>query len=146
MKKIIQYTWTELEIDTILLAENVFDSKYKFQKIVAISRGGLFVAGMIAQFFEPCPIETISVSSYQDKLRKKRIRLFTKIDKISREKVLICDDIVDSGRTILFVKKFYPNSKVVVLHKNHNSRIQPDYFVREVDKWVRYPWEKTWKK
>jgi xanthine phosphoribosyltransferase len=141
----LYYTWQDFEDDCRSLAGQIKEDKVEYKQIVAITRGGLFVAGLLSQFLELVPIETVSVHSYHGREQKemKIIKGDTSKMPITFSPVIICDDVVDTGNTAELVKKMYPNSKMVSLHyKSKNSpSIKPDYFIEDTDKWIIYPWE-----
>jgi len=134
------YTWQDFENDCKCLAKKLEKDKVEYQQIVAITRGGLFVAGLLSQFLKAVPIETVSIHSYYGNKRK-RMEIMKK--GTSDKPTLICDDVIDTGNTALAVKKMYPNSKIVTLHYKSSNKpvIKPDYFIKDTDQWIVYPWE-----
>jgi len=136
----LYYTWQDFENDCRLLAEQIKKDKVEYKQIVAITRGGLFVAGLLSQFLEAVPIETVSIHSYYGSARK---RMEIMKEGSSDKPTLICDDVVDTGYTAEAVKKMYPNSKIVTLHYKSRNKpvIKPDYFMEDTDAWIVYPWE-----
>ena len=134
----LNYSWQDLEKDIKILAKQIKENNYKPKKIVAITKGGLFIAGMISQFLEPYPIETVCISSYIGSAKK---RFIIMKENSSQDKTLICDDVIDTGETMKAVKKMYPNSKILTLHYKPHSLIKPDYFMEATADWVVYPWE-----
>ena len=136
----LYYTWENFENDCRNLATQIKKDKIKYAQIVAITRGGLFVAGLLSQYLDKVKIDTVSISSYTGSAKK---RMIIMKENTSNEPTLICDDVVDTGDTAFAVKKMYPNSKIVVLHykSNNNPIIKPDYFMEDTDRWVCYPWE-----
>jgi len=140
----INYRWKNLIRDTKLLADWIKESKYNFEILVAITRGGLFVSGMLSQYLDIKAIETISIHSYNNKKRHKMV-LFKGIDKKlpCNKKTLICDDVIDTGETMNITKRLFPNSKIAVLHYKLKNKpiIKPDYYCQNTDKWIVYPWE-----
>lgn len=140
MNNKLYYTWQDFEKDCRSLAEQIKKDKVEYTKIVAITRGGLFTAGLLSQFLKAVPIDTVSIHSYYGSARK---RMAILKENTSKEPTLICDDVVDTGKTASMVKKMYPNSKIVVLHykSSNNPIIKPDYFMEDTDAWIVYPWE-----
>jgi len=136
----LYYTWQDFEKDCRSLSKEIKQDKFKYEQIVAITRGGLFVAGLLGQFLDSVPIETVSIHSYYGSERR-RIEVLK--EGTSDKPTLICDDVVDTGKTAQAVKKMYPNSKIVVLHYKSRNKpiIKPDYFMEDTDDWIVYPWE-----
>jgi hypoxanthine phosphoribosyltransferase len=61
-------------------------------------------------------------------------------------KVLVVDDVSDSGHSLMAVKKYTEDKgaaivKVATLHHKPWSEFKPDYYADMVDKWILYPWE-----
>ncbi len=111
-----------------------------FNKLVIVTRGGLAVAAILSQFIDCRWFDTLCLSSYRDKKKQKQLRVHKA--QSSDEKVLLVEDIVDSGRSLLKAKEYYPNAKSFSLHfKDNPERITPDYFLWKTDKWIVYPWE-----
>jgi hypoxanthine phosphoribosyltransferase len=140
MEKKLFYNWQDFEDDIEFLAKQIKKDNIPYKRIVAITRGGLFVAGLLSQYLDSVPIDTISIHSYYGSERKRMIILK---ENMSKELTLICDDVIDTGKTMEEAKKMYPNSKIIVLHfksKNKPS-IKPDYFMEDTNSWVVYPWE-----
>jgi xanthine phosphoribosyltransferase len=136
----LYYTWRDFENDCRQLADEIKKDKVEYKQIVAITRGGLFVAGLLSQYLEAVPIETVSIHSYYGSARK---RMEIMKEGTSDKPTLICDDVVDTGNTAKAVKMMYPNSKIVVLHYKSKNKpvIKPDYFMEDTDAWIVYPWE-----
>jgi|TARA_B110000908_G_C10212705_1_gene431093 hypoxanthine phosphoribosyltransferase len=60
-------------------------------------------------------------------------------------KMLILDDIADSGKTFKDLEKDLPTPKYAALHYKNTSVFKPDYYAQEIEEdfgWVVYPWEK----
>jgi hypoxanthine phosphoribosyltransferase len=85
----------------------------------------------------------IQAKHYSGKRRKEKVFLSPILGKLM-EPILIIDDIIDSGETILAAKKKIRkrSSDVAVIFKKPWSKVKPDYYVEETDKWVVFPWER----
>jgi xanthine phosphoribosyltransferase len=136
----IFYRWEDFDRDCRELAEIIKINKVEYTKIIAVTRGGLFVAGMMSHFLKRVPIDTVCLSSYDgDNQGKMNILKRNGSD----EKVLICDDVVDTGNTAKELREMYPNGKLVVLHYKSlkSPGVKPDYFISDTNDWIVYPWE-----
>lgn len=124
----------------------------KFDLVVGISRGGLIPAFMMSHGLN-IPLDVIVTSSYSKKNRQTKLKIgipsylcFPDIKKNS--KVLIVDDLVDSGKTMqevvdLYKKKGFRNIKTAVLIYKRSSKFDPDYFVAGAeDVWIKFPYER----
>lgn len=63
------------------------------------------------------------------------------------EKVLVVDDVADSGRTLALVVAMLEKQgakvvKTATLHYKLSSIVKPEFFVKETQNWIVYPWEK----
>lgn len=128
----------------------------KFDLVVGISRGGLMPALIMSQAWD-VPLDIIVTSSYdkedqqtQLKIGKPSYLCFLDINKNS--KILIVDDLVDSGKTMeavvnLYKEKGFKNIKTSVLIYKRSSEFDPDYFAAgsDEDVWIEFPYEKELK-
>lgn len=111
----------------------------KFRKMIAVTRGGLCVAGLLSQVINCKNIDTICLSSY-DKDQQKEIKVI-KSGSDRGSDILLVDDVVDTGKSIAKAREFYPNAKLFTLHYKNKGGVKPDYYLWETDKWIVYPWE-----
>jgi len=126
--------------------------------VVAISRGGLIPGLTISEHFKDIPLDVIVASSYSKDNKKRELKLgkpsylcFPEIKKDSR--LLIVDDLVDSGETMeavvnLYRNKGFKNIKTAVLFYKECSKFKPDFFVEKESKdtWIHFPYEVPRKK
>jgi xanthine phosphoribosyltransferase len=108
----------------------------------AVSRGGLIPATIIANTLKIRNIYFIRLSSYHEENKKGKI-VDNSSDKISNLKpIVIIEDLTDSGDTISYLKKQYPQAKIATLyHKRPNVEVwyKGDYV--EASEWIVFPWE-----
>ena len=126
--------------DCIKLAK-LIKKKYKPQKLILISRGGLIPGSIIANYLGIQDIDVIALKTYADRKKNSDIKIFKRIK--SEKKLVVIDDLVDSGDTAKIVKEMMPNSKFVVLYAKTSGRKQADlhlYDFRDKD-WLVFPWE-----
>jgi len=85
----------------------------------------------------------VQAKHYEGRARKKRVALSPILGRI-KEPVLIIDDIIDTGDTVLAVKKKLGKVKadVAVIFKKPWSKVDTDYYVTQTDSWVVFPWER----
>ena len=135
-------TWEELHRNAKALAWRL-NSLGVFKGIIAVTRGGLVPAAVVARELEIRMIDTICISSYEgDKQEDLNVIKDVKLDN-DGEGCLIIDDLVDSGDTAKIVKDMMPNSKFVVLYAKTSGKKQADlhlYDFKDKD-WLVFPWE-----
>jgi hypoxanthine phosphoribosyltransferase len=123
--------------------------QWKFNRIIAIQRGGLLPAVILAHMLE-LPITVVSYSSKVGKGNDKtETNILPLIDK--EDRVLIVDDICDSGNTLYEVKSFYERDGLfaytfVLYYKSlHAPMIIPDFHWRTIPEnagWIIFPYER----
>ncbi len=122
----------------------------KFTCLIGIGRGGLIPATIISHRLN-IPMGCIFVESYDDKNNKiKPVVSSLSSNHLNLEKVIIVDDICDSGETLVIIKNFFKkeykqNIQTSTIFLSKRSQIQPDYYIQELDDniWVNFPYEKV---
>ena len=135
-------TWDQLHRDARLLAETLMP-RGPFKGIVAITRGGLIPAAIIARELDCRLIETISVVTYdEEKLGEPKL-LKQPLAAGDGAGFLIVDDLVDSGVTAQLVRRVLPKAYFACLYAKPAGRPCADSFVVEVpqDTWILFPWD-----
>jgi len=144
MKK-IYYDYETFKHDTRTLLQTL---PKEFDAIVAISRGGLTLAQAIAESLNIRDLQTIQTQLYDQTQKRQTITI---VDNTSLAqnytKVLVVDDIADSGETLKEVmthlQKRYPHIvfKSTTLFYKHTSVYEPTYWVKEANAWIEFFWE-----
>ena len=116
-----------------------------WKAIVAITRGGMAPAMIIARELDVRVIDTISVKSYQKQDRSEAQVLKAPDAEIigDGEGVLIIDDLVDSGKTLELVREMYPKAHFATVYAKPQGEPQVDTFITGVsqDTWIFFPWD-----
>jgi len=127
------------------LGDLVRRSKWRPNVIVCISRGGLPVGLMLSEYLKK-PLGVITVQSYGG-TKQGRLKFNRHISTIApiRGKILLADDLVDTGKTIKATKKYlsrFGEVRTAVMFRKVASRFVPDYFVRDMphSKWIVFPY------
>lgn len=116
-----------------------------WRAVVAITRGGMAPAMIVARELDIRIVDTISVKSYnhQEQSAPKVIKS-PNMDYIGDGTgVLVVDDLVDTGRTLEVVRAHMPKAHVATVYAKPQGRPQVDTFVTEVsqDTWIFFPWD-----
>jgi len=133
-------SYHDIHTDCIELAKKI-KKKYKPEKLILISRGGLIPGSIIANYLGIQDVDVIALKTYADRKRSKEIKVYKRIK--SEKKLVVIDDLVDSGETAKIVKEMMPNSKFVVLYAKTSGKKQADlhlYDFKDSD-WLVFPWE-----
>ena len=140
-KKTYPISWEQLHRDSKALAWRLL-SMDCFNGIIAITRGGMVPAAIIARELDIHLIETICISSYDWKDQKGGAEILKTIDG-DGEGWLLIDDLVDTGRTAEVVKGLVPKAHFATVYAKPAGRPQVDTFITEVsqDTWILFPWD-----
>jgi xanthine phosphoribosyltransferase len=118
----------------------------QWHAVVAITRGGLAPAMIIARELDIRVVDTISVKSYdwQEQTEAKILKApQAEIMGADGEGVLIIDDLVDTGKTLELVRKMFPKAHFATVYAKPMGREMVDSFITEVsqDTWIFFPWD-----
>ncbi len=118
-----------------------------FSAIVAVTRGGLIPAGIVARELGIRVIETVCVASYHEETERSEIEVLkplsaTILERPSAE-ALIIDDLVDTGATARVVREMLPQAHFATVYAKPMGLPQVDTFITEVsqDTWIYFPWD-----
>ncbi|MDA8232049.1 MAG: xanthine phosphoribosyltransferase [Magnetospirillum sp.] len=133
-------SWDDIDRDCRALAA-LLAPKGPFRGIVAIARGGLVPAALLARDLDIRLVETVCISTYDDRARGTPEVL--KALSGDGQGWLVVDDLVDSGATAELVRAMLPKAHFATLYAKPEGRPQVDTFVAEVDQrvWIIFPWE-----
>jgi xanthine phosphoribosyltransferase len=144
-------SWVELHRDARYLSE-LLHAKGTWKGIIAITRGGLVPAALVARELDIRLIDTICVTSYlaAEAGKEAQTRSDVKILKGvagDGEGYLLIDDLVDSGRTAQFVRQLLPKAYFATLYAKPAGRPIVDTCVKEFkqNKWIYFPWDIEYK-
>lgn len=162
MKK-VYYNWQQVQGAVLEIARQMSAHDWKPDYIVGLTRGGLVPANLLSQY-TGIPMHTLNVSLRDGDGGESN--LWMAEDAFNYKKILIVDDINDTGSTINWIKEDWPSGcfpndekwkhiwgdtvRFAMLTHNYGSKFKdPDYAVWNVDKrqddcWLVYPWEEFW--
>jgi xanthine phosphoribosyltransferase len=141
-------SWVELHRDTRFLSQVLHD-KGPWKGIIAVTRGGLVPAALIARELDIRLVDTVCVTSYDagEPGAAAQVQGEVKVLKASiaddGEGWLLIDDLVDTGRTAQVVRKLLPKAHFACLYAKPAGRPIVDTFVKEFkqNKWIHFPWD-----
>jgi uncharacterized protein len=141
-------SWDDLGVGARALAEAVHGDEWVPDLVLGISRGGLLVAGAIAYALGVKNTATISVEFYTGIDERLELPMLLPpvpdLVDLSKERVLIADDVADTGATLELVRDFcvgiVGEARVAVLYEKSRSTIKSDYVWRRTDAWITFPW------
>ena len=143
-QKMFPVSWTELHRDARALAWRLADLG-PFKGLVAITRGGLVPAAIIARELNIRLIDTVCCSTYDRMERGAKVELLkgTAAEEAQGKDWLIVDDLVDTGVTARAVRALLPQSHFATVYAKPAGRPVVDTYITEVsqDTWIRCPWD-----
>ncbi len=166
MKK-VYVSWNDVQRQVQELIRQMWIDGWTPDYVVGITRGGLTPANLISQYLGR-PMEALKVS-LRDETSAPESNLWMAEDAFNGKKILIVDDINDSGATLSWIKEDWPsgcfpdndkwqdiwnnNVRVAVLYDNEVSKstLKIDYAAEVINKfndpqWIVFPWEEWWRK
>ena len=149
MTKKLWYNWREMRRDVNSLCREILLDKFDPNVIVGLSRGGLTPGVMMSHWmkkpFKPIKTSLRDFPEWEDYLPRK-----------TDERVLIVDDICDSGETFHKIREHINERKkngvdvrFATLWWNNECNFEPHYYVNEIAKdstktWIHFCWENWW--
>lgn len=141
-------TWDTFGLACRELAQQVADSGYTPDIIIAVARGGLLPAGALAYALGLKLADAINVEFYTDVHETLPdpvlLEPLLDVDAIRGKKLLVVDDVADSGRTLALVLEILQAqgaaARSAVLYSKSASVVEPSYVWRRTDEWIVFPW------
>lgn len=131
------------------LAKRVKSSGYRPDVIVGVSRGGWPPARIMSDLLENSHVANMKVEFYKDiGVRSKTPRITQPVtSEVAGKRVLVVDDVSDSGRSLKVVanhlrRKGARELKVCTIYMKPQSIYRPDFYARTTSKWIIFPWER----
>ncbi|XUL89206.1 phosphoribosyltransferase [Streptomyces galilaeus] len=130
------------------LAQTIADDGYEPDIILSIARGGVFVAGGLAYALDCKNIHLINVEFYTGVGTTLDMPVMlapvpNAID-FSSKKVLITDDVADTGKTLKLVRDFCLDTvaevRSAVVYEKSQSLVKCEYVWKRTDDWINFPW------
>jgi hypothetical protein len=130
------------------LSTAVADDGYRPEMILSIARGGLFVAGSMGYALSVKNIYVMNCEYYTgvDERLPMPVMLPPYVDFVDMDdaKILIADDVADTGHTLKMVYDFCVDRvaevRTAVLYEKSHSLVKCDYVWERTDKWINFPW------
>ncbi|WP_457573838.1 xanthine phosphoribosyltransferase [Desulfolithobacter sp.] len=134
-------SWEQLHRDSKALAWKLLEMDF-FEGIIAITRGGLVPAAIIARELDIRVVDTVCVASYDWQNQKGEIEIHKAVDHDGTG-WLIVDDLVDTGRTAEVVRKMLPKAHFSSVYAKPAGKPLVDTYVTEVSQntWILFPWD-----
>jgi hypoxanthine phosphoribosyltransferase len=140
--------WSELGAAARALATQMLDDGYRPDFVLAIARGGLLVGGALGYALGVKNVFTMNVEFYTGVDERLPMPMILppvpELVDLEDSRVLIADDVADTGRTLALVQDFCSGKvgevRTAVLYEKPASIVHCDYVWRRTDRWIDFPW------
>lgn len=150
-------TWQGFEDACRQIAQQIADSGWIPDLIVAIARGGMLPAGAISYALGVKANGAINVEFYtgvgKTMAEPEILEPYMDISSLEGKRVLIVDDVADSGKTLKLIMDLISekglsmggdsakvDARSATIYLKPTSIIKPDYVFKQTDKWINFPW------
>lgn len=141
-------TWAGFGAASRVLAQQIAQSGYRPDVVLAIARGGLTVAGALAYALSVKNCFALNVEFYAGVDRRIDVPVMLPpmldIVDITGLRILVADDVADTGRTLELVhsviERHVAEARCAVLYQKPQSIIDCAYVFKRTDKWINFPW------
>ncbi|MET9876464.1 phosphoribosyltransferase [Actinacidiphila glaucinigra] len=130
------------------LARTIADDGFVPDIVLSIARGGVFVAGGLAYALDCKNIHLVNVEFYTGVGTTLDMPVMLapvpNVIDFSDKKVLIADDVADTGKTLKLVRDFCAEHvaevRSAVIYEKAQSLVKCDYVWKRTDEWINFPW------
>lgn len=141
------YSYDNFRDDTKKLINKV--KPFQADAILAIARGGMTLSHAMAEGLDIRDVQSIRTELYDNDSKRSELSLFGEcVFKEEIKKVLVVDDIADSGETFAYImeylKKNFKDIEFIscALFYKKTSIYEPDFWINEANTWIEFFWEK----
>jgi xanthine phosphoribosyltransferase len=138
-------SWLQIKEDSLNLADLI---RHKARaplptRILAVTRGGLIPASLVARALGITQIETIGLASYEGEKHSGVITELKKADTAYLKDTIIVDDLVDTGKTFEYLRPRTSECIFATLYAKPMGEKMTDFYVKSFDQecWIDFPWE-----
>lgn len=139
------YSYEEFQRDFIPFASEIKE-KFNPEVLLAIARGGMTLGHFLAEGLENRNLFSLNSIHYEDTQKLDTFKIFNIPDLSAYKKVLLVDDIIDSGETMMEIKKIlmqkYPHLELQVASVFYKSSalLVPEFYIKEAKEWIEFFW------
>ena len=137
----LSVSWEEFHRLSRVLSERLLE-RPSWRMLVAVTRGGLVPAAIVARELDLRLVDTLCIASYDDRSRGAP-EVLKAAGAGDGDGVLVVDDLVDTGVTARVMRGLLPKAHFATVFAKPEGRPLVDTFVAEVgqDTWITFPWD-----
>lgn len=134
-------SWEQLHRDSKALSWKLHDISDVWKGVIAITRGGMVPAAVIARELDIHYVDTVCITTYN--WQKQGEPTILKNVEGNGKGMLIIDDLVDTGRTAGVVRNMLPEAHFATVYAKPAGKPLVDTYITEVsqDTWILFPWD-----
>lgn len=144
----ISPSWDEMNLLTFQVSKQIKKVEYDYDRIVTLAKGGWPMTRSLIDFSGIPEIASIGIKFYSGvNQRFDKPVIYQDIPvSIENEKILLFDDVADTGESLIFTKKLLEDrgakevKTATIFYKPH-SQLKPDFFGEETTAWIVFPFE-----
>ena len=143
------YSYEDFKVDTNKLIKQA--ESFDAEVIVGIARGGLMLAHAMSEGLDIRNVQSLRTELYDDTKKRDTLTIHNSCTFEGVKKVLVVDDISDSGETLKAIMEELETKykdiefKSATLFYKKISLHQPDFWINEATEWIEFFWEKDFK-
>lgn len=136
-------SWNEIHILSKQVSGKLRESGQTWDRLIAVTRGGMVPACLVARELDIRVIDTVSVKSYDHQTQSDAQVLKMPEDIGAGENCLIVDDLSDTGNTFKALRALLPKATYACLYAKPAGKPFTDFYAVETtqDTWIYLPWE-----
>jgi hypoxanthine phosphoribosyltransferase len=141
-------SWKQIYSLLLQLAETIKKSDFRPDIIVGVARGGWIPARILSDLLQIPKLANVTAQFYLGIAKTKHEPALTQPVSVSvkGKKVLVVDDLADTGKSLQLVNSHLKNQgasevRTVAIYRKPWSITTPDYYEKETNKWIVFPWE-----
>jgi hypoxanthine phosphoribosyltransferase len=142
-------SWEEIYNLCLDLADEIKKNKFNPEVIVGIARGGWIPARILSDLLGNSYTANLKIDFYRGVGETKERPIITQTIStiVEGKKVLIADDVADSGKSLKVAKEHLEQCgatlvKIATIYYKPWSIIKPDFYIKETEAWIIFPWER----
>ena len=139
------YSYEEFKEDVNTLAKEI--KPYNPDVILAVARGGMTLGHFLSEALEMRALYSINSIHYEETRKLDTINIFNIPDLSRAKRVVLVDDIIDSGETMIEIQRVltakYPEAdfKIASVFYKEKALLRPDFAAREATEWIEFFWD-----
>ena len=142
-------SWEDMYESLLELARKIRKTGFKPDIVVGVARGGWPVARVMSDLLENPEVANVKAEFYLGVAETRKEPIITQpvSTSVRGKKVLVVDDVADTGKSLALVKEHLTEHgatvvKIATIYFKPWSILKPDWFERKTERWIVFPWER----